>query len=58
MTSTTYQGHPAITATNTTPDGQSLRMLLFDYSSTRVYMLAAPENASLTALEAHFQPTP
>ncbi len=55
---TTYQGHPAITATATGPDSKQLSILFFAYSSTHMYMLAAPDDATLSALEAHFKPTP
>ena len=57
LVSTTYDGHPAVTGTNTTADNQSLRLMFFAYSGTRIYMLAAPDDAALSALEAHFQPT-
>lgn len=58
LTTTTYDGRPAITATKTTSDNVSERVLVFAYSSTRMYLLVAPDDASLTALESHFTPTP
>ena len=56
IATSTYQGHPAITATATT-DGATVQMLFYAYSSTRMYMLMAPEGASMTALETAFRPT-
>lgn len=58
IASTTYEGHPAITATGTTTDGATVQMLFYAYSSTRMYMLMAPDAASMTALESQFRPTP
>ena len=52
-----YEGHPSITATLANGSGDPARVILYAYSGSRFYMLAARDDATLALLESRFRTT-
>ncbi|HEY2299092.1 MAG TPA: hypothetical protein VGH43_15270 [Jatrophihabitans sp.] len=53
----TYEGHPSITATLDDGSGDPASVIVYAYSDSRFYMLAARDDATLALLESRFRTT-